>query len=300
MPKYNFIGFLQLGSAIEAMLLAIALARRVNLLKRTEEIARKELADARLRLSQTLQRQVTSLNTLVGGVAHEIGNPLNFAAGGAKDVLQRIHQADEIASEIAVHPAPTVVSSLRGVLQSAGRSAALAARGTERIESIVKNLRAYVGAGVEPAKVTDLDGCIRSTVALLDAHLLERHVEVRLELSIGTPARCSTSEINQVIMNLLLNAAQAMPDGGVIVIRSEETTDHLRIVITDNGLGVSPAIRHAIFDPFFTTRAPNEGTGLGLAVSAAIARRHGGNLELLPADKPASGASFALTLPRAS
>ena len=298
MPKYNVIGSLQLTSAIEAMLLAIALARRVNLLKRTEEVARRELADARLRFSQTLQRQVTSLNTLVGGVAHEIGNPLNFAAGGAKDVVQRIHQADEIASEIAVHPATTAVSSLRGVLQSAGRSAALAARGTERIESIVKNLRAYVGAGVEPAEVTDLDSCIRSTVTLLDAHLLERHVEVRLELDIGAPARCSASEINQVIMNLLLNAAQAMPDGGVIVIRSEETTDHLRIVITDNGLGVPPSIRHSIFDPFFTTRAPNEGTGLGLAVSAAIARRHGGNLELLPADEHASGASFALTLPR--
>jgi signal transduction histidine kinase len=299
-PKYSIIGSLQLASAIEAMLLAIALARRMNLLKRAEETARAELAEARLRLSQTLQRQVTSLNTLVGGVAHEIGNPLNFAAGGAKDVVRRIHQAGEIASQIAVHAPLTWVSSLRDLLQSAARSAALAERGTERIESIVKNLRAYVGAGVEPAEPTNLDDCIRSTVALLDSHLLERHVEVRLELGIGTPARCSASEINQVIMNLLLNATQAMPDGGVIVIRSEETTEHLRVVITDDGLGVPPSIRRSIFDPFFTTRAPNEGTGLGLSVSAEIARRHGGSLELLPADERASGASFALTLPRAS
>ncbi|MET0591695.1 MAG: 7TM diverse intracellular signaling domain-containing protein [Polyangiaceae bacterium] len=301
MPTYSVIGSLQVGSAVEAMLLAFALARRMNLIKRAEEIARLELADARLRLSQTLQRQVTSLNTLVGGVAHEIGNPLNFATGGAKDVVRRIHQADELASEIVTQSAPAAASSLRDVLQSAGRSAALAARGTERIESIVRNLRSYVGAGAGPAEPTDLDGCIRSTVGLLDGHLRTRNVDVRLELGIQTRARCAASEINQVIMNLLLNASHAMSDGGIIVIRSDETADHLRIVVTDNGPGVPPAIRRSIFDPFFTTRAPNEGTGLGLAVSAEIARRHGGNLELLPSDEGGtSGAAFALTLPRPS
>jgi signal transduction histidine kinase len=299
MPSYSIAGSLQLGSAIEALLLAIALARRMNSIKRTEERVRTELADARLRLSETLQRQIVSLNTLVGGVAHEIGNPLNFAAGGAKDVVARIHQAGTIAAEIAAEPAPSSAASLRTILETASRSAALAARGTERIESIVKNLRHYVGAGARPAEATDLDACIRSTVTLLDGHLQAKHVDVRLELGIDSPAICCASEMNQVIMNLLLNAAQAMSTGGTIVIRSEEAAEGFRIVVADNGPGVPSNIRDAIFDPFFTTRAPNEGTGLGLAVSAEIARRHGGNLALLPTDERTPGAAFALTLPRA-
>jgi signal transduction histidine kinase len=104
--------------------------------------------------------------------------------------------------------------------------------------------------------------------------------------------------MNQVIMNLVLNASQAMPEGGKLSVRSEETEDGVRIVVEDTGRGVPPSVRPSIFDPFFTTRAPNEGTGLGLAVSNEIVRRHGGTLELLPDRPEQSGAAFAIALPR--
>jgi two-component system, NtrC family, sensor kinase len=296
MPRYSVIDSLRLGSAVEAMLLAVALARRMNLIRRAEERARIELADARLRLSEMLQRQVTSLNTLVGGVAHEIGNPLNFAAGGAREAVQRIRRAGALAHELAEQGSVDGAKPLREVLELAGRAAALAARGTERIESIVKNLRTYVGAERPPLESIDVDDCIRSTIALLDGNLQAKRIDVILELGLCSRIPGSASEMQQVIMNLVLNATHAMPDGGTVFIRSEETTDSVRIVIADTGAGVPPSKRHVIFDPFFTTRAPNEGMGLGLAVSREVARRHGGTLELLP--QGSRGAEFELRLPR--
>lgn len=299
MPSFDVVESIRIGSAVEAMLLAVALARRMNSMKRAEADARAALAETRLRLSETLRRQVASLHTLVGGVAHEIGNPLNFASGGARDVVERLDRAEEIALRLDPIAANGTGAALRTALGAAKRSAALAARGTERIDGIVRNLRSYVGTGAKPVEGTDLDECIRSTVALLEAHLHTRRVRVVLDLGLATRARCCPSEINQVIMNLVLNASQAMPSGGTIFIRSRDTAEQLRVVVSDTGAGVPAHLRQAIFDPFFTTRAPNEGTGLGLAVSLEIVRRHGGTLELLP-PRELSGAEFAISLPRSA
>ena len=165
---------------------------------------------------------------------------------------------------------------------------------------MVKNLRGYVGTGAQPMESTHLDDNIRSTVALLEPHLQSRNIDVALDLVIRSPVQCSPGEMSQVIMNLVLNACQAMPNGGKLAIRSEESDEALRIVVTDSGVGVPIELRDVVFDPFFTTRAPNEGTGLGLAVSREIVRRHGGKLELLAPREQETGAEFAITLPRAN
>ena len=297
-PWFSIIEVIKIGSGAEALLLAAALARRMSAIKRAEGNARAALAEARLGLAQVLERQVAALHTLISGVAHEIGNPLNFATGGARDVIKRLDRAEALAAMSADDGGASPVEPLQDVLAAARRSATLAARGTERIGAIVKNLRAYVGTGAQPMESTDLDENIRSTVALLEPHFQSRQIDVVLDLVIQSPVQCSPGEMSQVIMNLALNACQAMPAGGKLVIRSEEGSDALRIVVTDTGAGVPAELRHVIFDPFFTTRAPNEGTGLGLAVSREIVRRHGGTLELLAACVHETGAQFAITLPR--
>jgi signal transduction histidine kinase len=296
MPRFDIIDAIRVGSGLEALLFAAALAHRMSVMRRAEADARAALTDARARLAEMLQGQVTSLNTLVGGVAHEIGNPLNFAAGGAKDVLGRLSQAQGMIKELSQSWDAKRAESVLDVLAAAERSAGLAARGTERIDSIVRNLRAYLGTGSRSAVPTDIDECIRSTVKLLDGHLKQRLVTIGLDLSVTSSIPFGPGEMNQVVMNLVLNACQAMPGGGAIVITSRQTSDAIRIIVADSGAGIPESRRKSIFDPFFTTRAPNEGTGLGLSVSREIVRRHGGKLDLLPARKN-SGAEFAITLP---
>jgi two-component system NtrC family sensor kinase len=296
MPRFDIIDAIRVGSGLEALLFAAALAHRMSVMRRAEADARAALTDARARLAEMLQGQVTSLNTLVGGVAHEIGNPLNFAAGGAKDVLGRLSQAQGMIKELSQSWDAKRADLVLDVLGAAERSAGLAARGTERIDSIVRNLRAYLGTGSRSAVPTDIDECIRSTVKLLDGHLKQRLVTIGLDLALTSSIPFGPGEMNQVVMNLVLNACQAMPGGGAIVITSRQTSDAIRIIVADSGAGIPESRRKSIFDPFFTTRAPNEGTGLGLSVSREIVRRHGGKLDLLPARKN-SGAEFAITLP---
>jgi signal transduction histidine kinase len=297
-PGFSVMDAIRFGSGAEALLLALALVRRMSLMRRAEEDARSQLADARAGLSKVLKRQIASLNTLIGGVAHEIGNPLNFAAGGAKDAALRLETAEALAIDLGRGWNADRYRSLRQALDAAGRSAALAARGTARIDGIIRNLRGYVGTGSKPTELTDLDECIRRTVSLLEARLRARGIEVVLNLGLRARVQCCPAELNQVFTNLVWNAYQAMPEGGQIVIFSEEAAGALRVVVSDTGHGVPASQRQAIFDPFFTTRAPNEGTGLGLAVSLEIIRRHGGKLELLPAREHVGGAAFAITLPR--
>ncbi|MET0592830.1 MAG: sensor histidine kinase [Polyangiaceae bacterium] len=296
MPTFDIIDGIRVGSGLEALLFAAALAHRMSTMRRAEMDARAALNDARARLAESLQRQVTSLNTLVGGVAHEIGNPLNFASGGAKDVLGRLAHAQGLAKEPFEAWSAERAESIVEVLGAAERSAGLAARGMERIDSIVRNLRAYHGTGLRSSVPTDIDACIRSTVKLLDAHLKDKLVAVVLDLAVMSHVHFGPGEMNQVIMNLVLNACQAMPGGGTIVITTDQSDEEIRIVIGDSGSGVPESRRKSIFDPFFTTRAPNEGTGLGLSVSREIVRRHGGKLELLP-PRARMGAEFAITLP---
>ena len=212
-------------------------------------------------------------------------------------MLQRLGHAQGLASTPIEKWSARDAESLREVLGAAERSAGLAARGTERIDSIVRNLRAYVGTGSQPAEPTDIDECIRSTITLLESHLKSRHVDVVLDLALTARVQFCPGEMNQVIMNLMLNACHAMPEGGDVVITSEEDQSETRIIVADSGPGVPVSRRKSIFDPFFTTHAPNQGTGLGLSVSQEIVRRHGGKLELLPA-RDGRGAEFAIRLPR--
>jgi two-component system NtrC family sensor kinase len=280
------------------MMLAAALARRISAMKRAEADTRAALAEARIGLSQVLERQLASLNTLVGGIAHEIGNPLNFAAGGAKEVLERLQQAETLSDDIAHQWTASRSGSLCDIIGTARRAAALTARGTERIGGIVKNLRAYVGTGAHTQEVTNVHDCIRSTIALLERHLQSKRVEVELDLRANGSIPSRPGELNQVVMNLVLNACQAMPEGGQIDIVSEEIDGALRIAVRDSGPGVPAELREGIFDPFFTTRAPHEGSGLGLSVSREIVGRHGGTLDLLAPRADRTGAEFVITLPR--
>jgi Signal transduction histidine kinase len=122
-----------------------------------------------------------------------------------------------------------------------------------------------------------------------------RNIVVNLDLHFNALCCIDTEAIKQIVMNIALNAIQAMPDGGSLLLATREETGSVVLIIEDTGIGIAREIQDRIFDPFFTTKEVGEGTGLGLAVTLAMVQRLNGQIEVR--SEPGSGSTFAVTLP---
>jgi two-component system NtrC family sensor kinase len=238
------------------------------------------LATQREQLIRT--EKLASVGQLAAGVAHEIGNPL-AAILGYVDILR----ADAAG---------------KGELPAAEREDALARvkAETQRIHRIIRELLEFSRPSHEAPVATDPLRLVKSAQALLAPQ--GRFRDVRLVLageSQGWPwVLVSPGRLSQVLVNLLLNAADAMDGRGTILIACESAGQQVTLTIADEGPGIANERRRKIFDPFFTTKPVGQGTGLGLPVSRSIVESLGGTLELAPT-AAGQGAKFVLTLPRA-
>jgi len=223
--------------------------------------------------------KLASVGRLAAGVAHEVGNPL-AAVGNYVEVLRR-RGAD-----------PDIVAAIE--------------RETARIDSIVRSLLDYARPRGAQRDSLDVGALVDGAVALLDAQGALRGVDVVVSAESGLPVlRGDRSGLEQVFVNLLLNALDATGAGGRIAIRSAAAQRHLAdvpdgtaavaVVIEDGGPGVPVELRERIFDPFFTTKAPGQGTGLGLAIVQRIVHDHGGRIDV--GAGALGGAAFTVTLP---
>ncbi len=309
--------WLRVGSAGEALLLAFGLANRMNLMRREKDRARRELDESRAAYALTLERRVeertqelsrtmenlaaaekelaqrarlAALGRLVAGVAHEINNPLNFAVGGTGELRRSLEAAGSALRTGESAGAEPAAKALVG----ADRALRLVQSGTERIGRIVKNLQIYSQLGRVAPEPTDIAAEIERALALAAARLEASSVRVVTSLEPLPPLSCAAGELGQVFVNLIVNACQAMPEGGELRIAAKATEADVVIELHDTGPGVAHEHEDAIFEPFFTTRAPGDGTGLGLSISHEIVRRHGGELTLVPTD---AGACFRIVLP---
>jgi len=236
-----------------------------------------ELEEARTR--EKLQRaqlahteKMVAVGTLAAGVAHEVNNPL----AGVLACVENI-QADPADTEMRL------------------RYLELIRDGLKRIERTVANLLNFSRQrGITP-EPTSINHNLRHVAELVAYQARKSGVEVRFDLDPAEPqVLADHNQMEQVFLNLMLNAIQAMPEGGMLTLRSRERDGKVVAEVSDTGRGIPAEVRDRIFDPFFTTREVGEGTGLGLAVSDSIVAAHGGTIVV--DSVVGRGSSFRVTL----
>ncbi len=248
-------------------------------------VSRRDLTELReAQAAAQAQERLAAVGTLAAGVAHEINNPLTFVRANLELIADASDDPDLSTPE---ERATLARDALAGV---------------DRVTRIVRDLlvvaRGAAGVVQEPARVLELAPLARAAASLAGPKVTGL-AQLRLRVPPGLRAEVREGEIVQVMLNLLLNAAQAPRAAagmGVVELRGGAGSDgEVWLEVVDDGLGVPEPLQARVFEPFFTTRAVGEGTGLGLSVSRGIAQAHGGRLELLPGPLP--GARFRLTLP---
>ena len=228
-----------------------------------------------LRLQEQLVQteRLSAIGELVAGVAHEINNPLQTVVGSVELMLED-------------HPSASARQDLETVRREAARAA-----------QIVRSLLAFVRRGTLDRAPVDLNEIVQQAVSLRAFQIQQKAITLTVDLFEGPVVlRGSRDELQQVVMNLLLNAEQAVDTNGrgSITVRTSSAGGHHAVEVADNGPGVADELRGRVFEPFFTTKPVGEGTGLGLSISHGIAAGHGGTLELVPSNR---GATFRLLLP---
>ena len=262
---------------------------------RTEELeqANRELRETQAQLVQS--DKMASLGTLAAGIAHEINNPIG-AIKSNSDVSRR---AIEIVNKAFEEPALSAQlrenPRLGRALQAVEESRATTLDASERVASIVQSLKDFAHLDEAELQRVDLRGGIDSTLTLLQ-HLLGERIAIIKDYGPVAEVQCFASQINQVLMNLLTNAVQAIEGTGSITITTRQEGETAVIVIADSGRGIAPEKLGQIFDPGFTTKGGvGVGVGLGLSIAYRIIEDHGGSIGV--ESELGRGAAFTISLP---
>ncbi|MCA9509979.1 MAG: GAF domain-containing protein, partial [Myxococcales bacterium] len=249
--------------------------------ERTRELRRTQ---AQLIQSDKLK----SLGQLVAGVAHELNNPIGF-------VHANLQLLDEYLEKLARAQGPPRDPEAAEKARAAITKLLQRSReGTERVKQIVMDLRSFSRTDQAELQRADLHEEIERTLGLMEPRLKNK-VEIKREYGEIPQVRCYPGQLNQVFMNLVMNACDAMGDGGTITIRTRPGDLGVHLEFADDGPGIPAEVRNQIFDPFFTTKPVGAGTGLGLSLSHGIIERHGGRLSV--ESTPGHGATFHIDLP---
>ena len=308
----------RLGASIERMRRTLATtiaeleAERAGLEEKVDART-AALSRALLELKETQAallhgEKMASLGQLVAGVAHEINNPLNAIAGSIESLVERAGEARRVLDRYRGFERELPAAAQRGMqqlrqevdldatLDDLDGIARVIRRSTDRAVRIVSDLLHFSRASSDRVP-TDLHAGLDEALSLVGPHMRHANVTIEKDYAVLPELLVRAGEVNQIFLNLLTNAWQAV--SGVRPAEIRVSTRLLRgaveVAIEDNGPGVPDELRTRIFDPFFTTKPAGQGTGLGLSISAQIAARHGGSLSVERA--PQGGARFVLRLP---
>jgi signal transduction histidine kinase/CheY-like chemotaxis protein len=257
--------------------------------RRTAEL--RAALDEQVHLERQLQqsRKLEAIGVLAGGIAHDFNNLLTPIIGYTEMAIQRMDERQGARKDLAV------------VLDSAVRASGL-----------TRQILAFSRKQLLEMKVLELNGEILS-IGKMVRRLIGENIDIRLDLAPGLPCvKADPTQIQQVLLNLAINARDAMPDGGSLTIQSSEVEidespvwrkrelppgRYVQIAVSDTGTGMDESTRIQAFEPFFTTKEQGKGTGLGLSTVYGIVKQHGGDITLY--SEPGHGTTFRIYLPSA-
>jgi signal transduction histidine kinase len=273
-----------------------------------------ELKSSQAALVQS--EKMASLGQMVAGVAHEINTPLGYVRnnvemvqdvfGQLRDLLEQHalltamltdEATDEAALGAKLFELTAAMTELREsqLIEDTLALFGDTLFGVDTIKELVVNLRNFSRLDAAKLDQVNLNDCLDQTLVIANT-VLKHKVEIIRRYGEIPPVQCSPSQINQVLLNLMTNAAQAIEhDDGKLLLQTEVEDDWVRVSIQDNGKGIAPEHLSKIFDPFFTTKPVGQGTGLGLSISHQIVQAHGGSLQV--ASVVGKGTRFVLSLP---
>ncbi len=358
--SYNTIPsyFLYIGSAVQTILLSIALADRINIYKKetvlSQEKALKvslenerlvkeqnivlekevenrtsELKQTNSQLNEALNNlkdtqtqlveaeKMASLGQLTAGIAHEINNPINFVKSNinplrldVKDLIEVLNAYDELHllnDSNSYKEKLTAIQELKEdmdvpfIRKEIDSLIIGIEEGAERTAEIVRGLRTFSRIDEAALKTVNVHDGILSTIVLLKNNI-PYYIKLVKDFNAPGEIECFPGKLNQVFMNIITNAIQAIKskpvkaDEETITIKTQDIENNqIEISIKDSGPGMTEDVKHRIFEPFFTTKDVGEGTGLGMAIVFKIIQKHSGKINIITA--PNEGAEFIITLP---
>ena len=229
--------------------------------------------------------KMAALGLLVAGVAHEINTPMGAIHSNNDNMRRAVAKIRKLLG-----PQEREVERLFDIVDEVCRNNEAA---TERIMKIVQSLKNFARLDEAERKEVDIHEGIESTLTLVQ-HQLKNRIRVEKQFADLPEIQCHPIQLNQVFMNILVNAAHAIPDQGTITIKTLKEGGNVKVVIGDTGVGIPQEHLSKIFDPGFTTKGVGLGTGLGLSICYKIVQDHNGKIEV---ESSSAGTIFTITLP---
>jgi signal transduction histidine kinase len=248
--------------------------------------------------------KMASLGELVAGIAHEINNPLGFIYANLgnlhkffQKIIGLIEGFDQLDAPEAVKGAMAEKKEEINYVYLKGRVLEMIERskvGAERMKTIIQDMKTFSRLDASKVEDADINKAIDTTLNIL-VHEHKNRIEIKKDYAQLPPVTCNIAKLNQVFMNMLVNACHAIKEKGEIGIKTSVEDGMCVMQFSDSGEGIPDDVVEHIFDPFFTTKPPGKGTGLGLSISHGIIEQHKGNISVK--SKVGAGTTFTVKIP---